>query len=120
MQQSAFVMNDVNDDLMLDADPDTMEPSILLFSDLLCATNEDKGKQPRVNHDRMMSSGSNIVESLNDNQQHAYDIVNWHLQETMMRKKPPQLLMILGEGGTGKSKLIQTMTENFNQSDVGE
>lgn len=38
----------------------------------------------------------------------------------MNGKTPPQLLMIIpGEGGVGKSKLIQTMTQNFECSGVG-
>jgi len=44
----------------------------------------------------------------------AYDIVDWHLRETLAGKNPPQLLMVIpGEGGVGKSKTIQTITENF-------
>jgi PIF1-like helicase len=47
-------------------------------------------------------------------QRQAYDIVDWHLQETLAGRNPPQLLMtMVGEGGTGKSQTIQTMTENF-------
>ena len=43
-----------------------------------------------------------------------YDIVDWHLQETIANQEPPQLLMIIpGEGGVGKSKTLQTITENF-------
>ena len=54
------------------------------------------------------------VGSLNDDQQHAYDIVNWHLRETITGRMPPQLLMMIpGEGGVGNSRLIQTMTEIF-------
>ncbi|KAH7930557.1 hypothetical protein BV22DRAFT_1000524, partial [Leucogyrophana mollusca] len=47
-------------------------------------------------------------------QRRAYDIINWHLAETLANHNPPQLLMhIPGEGGVGKSKTIQTITENF-------
>ena len=61
------------------------------------------------------------VQSLNDEQQHAYDIINWHLEETIAGKKPPQLLMnIPGEGGVGKSRLIQTITRNFEEKGVGK
>ena len=60
------------------------------------------------------------VESLNEEQRRAYDIVNWHMEETMRGKKPPQLLMMVpGEGGVGKSKVIQTITRNFHCRDVG-
>ena len=53
------------------------------------------------------------VESLNEEQRRAYDIVNWHMEEMMRGKKPPQLL-VPGEGGVGKSKVIQTITRNFH------
>lgn len=61
------------------------------------------------------------VELLNDDQRRAFDIVNWHLMETIEGKKPPQLLMMIpGEGGVGKSKLIQTITQAFQQKEVGD
>jgi len=48
------------------------------------------------------------------NQCRAYDIINWHLHETLANCNPSQLLMIIaGEGGVGKSKTIQTITEIF-------
>ncbi|KAF8125259.1 hypothetical protein EV363DRAFT_1176185, partial [Boletus edulis] len=54
------------------------------------------------------------VSDLLTEQRRAYDIVNWHLQETIAGKRPPQLLMVIpGEGGVGKSKTIQTITQNF-------
>ncbi|OCH86570.1 hypothetical protein OBBRIDRAFT_696387, partial [Obba rivulosa] len=47
-------------------------------------------------------------------QRRAYDIVTSHLLCTLQGGSPRQLLMILyGEGGTGKSKVIQTITEEF-------
>jgi signal recognition particle GTPase len=47
-------------------------------------------------------------------QRRAYDIVDWHLKETMDHRSPPQLLMlIIGEGGTGKSKTIKAITANL-------
>ena len=46
----------------------------------------------------------------------AYDIVTWHLEQTLAGKKPPPLRMIVhGEGGTGKSRVIQTVTELFSR-----
>ena len=60
------------------------------------------------------------VDKLNEEQRRAYDIVDWHLQETIEGKAPPQLLMMIpGEGGVGKSKLVQTITQNFQQRDLG-
>ncbi|KIM64602.1 hypothetical protein SCLCIDRAFT_1213106 [Scleroderma citrinum Foug A] len=47
-------------------------------------------------------------------QRRTYDIIDWHLNETLANRKPSQLLMIIaGEGGVGKSKTIQTITQNF-------
>ncbi|PSS36833.1 hypothetical protein PHLCEN_2v1321 [Hermanssonia centrifuga] len=51
---------------------------------------------------------------LKDDQFHAFDIICWHLNKTLAGKELPLLWMILyGEGGTGKSKVIQTVTEDF-------
>ena len=50
---------------------------------------------------------------------HAFDIITWHLDQTLSGNEPPPLRMILyGEGGTGKSKVIQTVTETFAQKGV--
>lgn len=47
-------------------------------------------------------------------QRRVYDIVNYHLHQTLDGKRPPQLLMhVPGEGGVGKSKVIQTITDQF-------
>lgn len=60
------------------------------------------------------------VEMLNEEQRRAYDIVDWHLRETIDGKNPPQLLMLIpGEGGVGKSKVIQTMSQSFKRHGVG-
>ena len=54
------------------------------------------------------------VDFLKPDQLRAFQIVNWHLDETIGGKDPPPLQMILyGEGGTGKSRVIQTITEAF-------
>lgn len=56
---------------------------------------------------------------LRDDQYRAYDIINWHVLETIRGNNPPQLRMIVhGEGGAGKSMVIQTATEIFEQHDV--
>jgi hypothetical protein len=57
--------------------------------------------------------------SLNEEQQRAYDIIDYHLQQTLHGKQPPQLRMIIpGEGATGKSHTIQTITNGFIQHNV--
>ena len=51
---------------------------------------------------------------LKPGQLRAYHIVTWHLGETLRGSDVPPLRMILyGEGGTGKSRVIQTITEAF-------
>ena len=59
------------------------------------------------------------VEELREDQRRAYDIITTHLEATLAGKRPDQLRMVLhGEGGTGKSKVIQTVTEFFNHRGV--
>jgi hypothetical protein len=53
---------------------------------------------------------------LKPNQFRAYDIIMWHLEQTLGGENTPPLQMIIhGEGGTGKSRVIQTVTEYFVQ-----
>ena len=57
--------------------------------------------------------------SLKPDQLRAYNIVDWHLGEMLRGACPPPLRMILyGEGGTGKSRVIQTITELFTARGV--
>ena len=57
---------------------------------------------------------------LNVEQRRAFDIIDWHLQKTLAGEDHPQLRMvILGEGGTGKSRVIQTVTANFERLQAG-
>jgi hypothetical protein len=59
------------------------------------------------------------VSHLTSDQYRAYDIVRSHLEQTLLGKPPPPLRMIIhGEGGTGKSRVIQTITETFAQKGV--
>jgi len=51
---------------------------------------------------------------LNVEQRRAYDIVIWHLDQTLGGRSPPPLRMITyGEGGTGKSIVLQTISAAF-------
>jgi PIF1-like helicase len=60
------------------------------------------------------------VDELGEDQKRAYEIIIWHLHQTLKQKKPPPLRMIIyGEGGTGKSKVIQTVTEAFKALGAG-
>lgn len=59
------------------------------------------------------------VDELLEDQRRAYDIVTTHLDRELQDENPPQLLMlIVGEGGTGKTRLIQTITEYFKSKGV--
>ena len=53
-------------------------------------------------------------------QYRTYDIITNHFEETLGGSKPPPLrLVIHGEGSTGKSKVIQTVTQFFLCKGVG-
>lgn len=53
-------------------------------------------------------------DGLKPDQLRAYHIVTWHLGKTLRGDNIPPLRMVLyGEGGTGKSRVIQTITEAF-------
>ncbi|THG95067.1 hypothetical protein EW026_g6512 [Hermanssonia centrifuga] len=59
------------------------------------------------------------VDMLKADQFRAFDIIRWHLNETLAGSSPPPLRMLIyGEGGTGKSKVIQTVTEEFARRGV--
>jgi hypothetical protein len=50
---------------------------------------------------------------LNTEQRRAYDIILWHLDQTLAGRKPPPLRLIIhGEGGAGKSKVLQTVNRD--------
>ncbi|KAI0633923.1 hypothetical protein C8Q77DRAFT_1056474, partial [Trametes polyzona] len=55
------------------------------------------------------------LEELKVDQRRAYDIVAWHLQHFLEnnRNVPPLRLLVHGEGGTGKSRVIQTISAHF-------
>ncbi len=54
------------------------------------------------------------VACLRADQFRAYDIITWHLDQTLAGASVPPLRMILyGEGGTGKSRVIQSVTQQF-------
>ena len=56
---------------------------------------------------------------LKPDQLRAYRIVTWHLGEILRGSSVPPLRMVLyGEGGTGKSRVIQTITEAFTARGV--
>ena len=49
-----------------------------------------------------------------EDQRHAYDIIDWYMQQHISGKCPKQMRMLIpGEAGVGKLKTIQTITTNF-------
>ena len=51
---------------------------------------------------------------MNVEQQRAYDIILSHLDQTLRNLSPPPLrLLVYGEGGTGKSVIIRSVTDAF-------
>ena len=57
--------------------------------------------------------------NLDPDQYRAFDIIRRHLDQTLAGKSPPPLRMIIyGEGGTGKSQVIQTTTDYFDSRNV--
>ncbi|KAF9502971.1 hypothetical protein BS47DRAFT_1280945, partial [Hydnum rufescens UP504] len=58
---------------------------------------------------------------LNPAQFRAFDIIISHLTAMQAKEEPEQLLMQLtGEGGTGKSKVIQSVTLEFTKQNVSD
>ena len=58
-------------------------------------------------------SDTNLV--LNERQMMAYTIVTNHLRDHLSQRNPPQRLLIVhGQGGTGKSALLNAISKTFN------
>ncbi len=52
--------------------------------------------------------------NLNVDQRQAHGIIIWHLDQDLAGLDPPPLrLDVQGEGGTGKSKVLQTVSQGF-------
>lgn len=60
------------------------------------------------------------VKDLRPDQFRAFDIVRWHLDQTLggAIDLPPLRMIMSGEGGTGKSKVIQTITREYERRGV--
>jgi hypothetical protein len=57
---------------------------------------------------------------LKTDQRRAYEIMTWHLDQTLSHAPnlPPLRMILYGEGGTGKSAVIQTVTDAFEERGV--
>ena len=126
MQQSPLFSNDSmsEEDPMLKDMQHVVDARVEPLSNLLEPLKQNEGEKLLTMDEEakhMTATFTSDVNSLNNDQRRAYDIVDWHLKETVSGKVPPQLLMMIpGEGGVGKSKLIQIMTQNFGQHNVRE
>ena len=88
------------------ADQAVSTPTISLLSQVL------------VNSEEALD-GINVAQ-LKQDQARAYGIIKWHLEQTLKGADPPPLRMVLyGEGGTGKSRVIQTVAKAFNARGSG-
>ena len=113
LEQSSLFDNDTN--LESNAVTEHMEARVMPISQMWSPSNHDDVV------DEMRNEPVFDINNLNDDQRCAYDIVDWHLKETVDGKQPPQLLMVIpGEGGVGKSKVIQIITENFRRHGLKE
>jgi hypothetical protein len=60
------------------------------------------------------------LEHLNKKQKQIYDMVRWVKKERDRGRSPPQMLLLVhGEGGTGKSRVIQTISEIYKREGDG-
>jgi hypothetical protein len=114
LERSTLMTSD--EDLLSMDDGCVAEGSVLPVSDLRHAidinSNINVQEKEVFLHD---------IDSLNEDQRRAYDIVDSHLQDTLDGKMPSQLLMVIpGEGGVGKSKVIQSITQNFKRRGIGD
>lgn len=91
------------------------EGSVLAIDDLM--TQMSEGMEVRERKEKEMEADREL---LNAEQRRAFDIVDWHLRQTLGGQQPPQLRMVIpGEGGTGKSKTIQSIAANFDRLQAG-
>ena len=114
LEESSLVTNET--ELESNVMENRIEGTVLPIADL--CNDQNDGNVIEKEDEQILATD---VNKLNEEQRRAYDIVDWHLEETIQGKAPPQLLMMIpGEGGVGKSKLIQTVTQNFQQRNIGQ
>lgn len=78
------------------------------------ATTTSNPHVEKIDIDAMNIAELEDVQCLNTEQRRAVEIVGSHLKSTLKGEKPAQLLLlVLGEGGTGKSKVINTISTIF-------
>ncbi|KIL62904.1 hypothetical protein M378DRAFT_80562, partial [Amanita muscaria Koide BX008] len=95
---------------------DTDSPNLSAGVDRLSSEPVASTDVPEVSYLGAESSLSAIDSSqLKRDQARAYDIIIWHLEQTLSAAEglEPLRMIIYGEGGTGKSRVIQTVSETF-------
>jgi hypothetical protein len=121
LEESSIFLNAASIESNVDGGHHETQPEVRLLSDLCQPMRDPKEKVTRVENelDETEVIKASEFEELNDDQRRAYSIVDWHLKETIGGKEPPQLLMLIpGEGGVGKTKLIQTMSRHFEREEA--
>ena len=80
--------------------------------DMVCECEPTASTITRVNH----SSNGNSDCILNERQTMVHTIVTNHLRDHLLGKNPPQRLLIVhGQGGTGKSALLNAISNTFEE-----
>lgn len=79
-------------------------------------TENDEQQNNENPHDSNNVLVATDPSNVNIDQRRAYDIIIWHLDQDLAGHNPPPLrLNIHGEGGTGKSKVLQTVSRGFEE-----
>jgi hypothetical protein len=92
---------------------DSQEPDATV-QPVLTVDREDTGGVTHLGVSAKETAPAAGVELLNADQRRAYDVVLNHLEETLGGRRPgPLRLIVYGEGGTGKSKVIEFVTAAF-------
>jgi hypothetical protein len=102
---------------------------------VIVTTADDNDVEDLMNVDGPIAESTPLVETLlqsvpqdrlrlshlNKEQCRAHNIIENHLPAHLDGRKPPQLLMlVLGQGGTGKSTLIRAITKTFDEWKVSQ
>ncbi|KAI6011244.1 hypothetical protein PISMIDRAFT_112330, partial [Pisolithus microcarpus 441] len=90
---------------------DPVTTDVYLIDEEVICTQEEENRSVEMSEAAMCPVDPAM---LNVSQTRAYQIVTWHVDQTLSGRTPSPLRMLLhGEGGTGKSKVIQTISEYF-------
>ncbi|KAF5389044.1 hypothetical protein D9757_004877 [Collybiopsis confluens] len=115
-RQQINFMDDVHEEVPSDS-LFTLPPDVRTMADIIGEANDHRtppNEEPPCAPETSLDAVEKAM--LNVDQRRAFDIVEWHLKSTMAKENIPRLRMIIyGEGGTGKSKVIQSITWMFSQ-----